>query len=269
VLWLQQRAGNGATSRALQVQRHPVGTALADKDQLVDTLAAAPQIDPRAKEQAAAQAAAKAFNAGGKNKAMSLGAGESILQGAYGGLAKIVPGNIELLDGREALWKRYDEVSIAKGVVNDSTGKPWAPGDAKVEQPGIEGFADNGVVYVNKKTPLVTATAHEILHNNAAPNFRHGVGEAINEGSTEYMAKKALKDAGVVTPAGAAKAYPVEVAIVEALIGLVGEQTLIAAYFAGPKNLKAAYEKEKGADMWSAFVELAEALDIETIKSFL
>jgi hypothetical protein len=187
-------------------------------------------------------------------QAMSMSQAEKVLQDSFGTVHKIVPGNIVLLDDRAAVWAKYDEVCIRLGCTNNKATppRPWQTGDAQVVSPGLEGFADSGIVYVNKQTPLITATAHEMLHNNTAADFRGAVGETINEGSTEYLAIKALNAAGVATP-GSATAYPGQVAIVTKLIKVVGEGTLTSAYFGGANTLIDAYNTLQGPAGFSLF----------------
>jgi hypothetical protein len=121
----------------------------------------------------------------------------------------------------------------------------------------LDGFADKGTVYVNQTTTLATATAHEMLHNNTAAGFRAAVGETINEGSTEYLALKALKDSSI--PLSTGVAYPNEVAFVTKLIGLVTEATLISAYFGGANTLIDAFDKKQGTGKFASMKTYAEA----------
>jgi hypothetical protein len=145
----------------------------------------------------------------------------------------------------------------------------WVSGDAQRRSPGLDGFAWGGVVYVNGQTTLVTATAHEMLHNNTAAGFRAAVGEAINEGCTEYLAKLALRAAGVPTAAGTT-AYPTQVSIVEALVAFVGESVVKRAYFGGVEPLIQAYERARGvANSWAAFKAAADSLDLGRVTPLL
>ncbi len=143
---------------------------------------------------------------------MSLASAQKILQGSLGGLKTIVPGTIEVLADQAACSRKYDEVCMADGITRPD-GSPWAMGDCAKDDiaAGVqtEGFAWKGVVYVNGATTLVTATAHEILHNNADSGFRGKVGETFNEGTTEFLARDALKQVGVKVPS--VTAYPEQV----------------------------------------------------------
>ena len=197
--------------------------------------------------------------------AMSLSTAQQVLAKSFGGIQEIVPGNIVLLADRAATWRRYDEVN--RGRNNPYANRAWQDGDAQQYIPGLEGFADAGTVYVNQQTPLVTATAHEILHNNTAGDFRSTVGETINEGTTEFLAKKAVTAAGI--PLGTAVAYPNQVSFVTRLIGLVGESTLTTAYFGGAGILVEAYEAFHGSGSFSILRGFAEALNVTAADPLL
>jgi hypothetical protein len=290
---LQQQVGNRAFAGMVGkvVQRHPVGAALPDAGALVadvgDTtkksasatkpVAAggathAPPSATQAERDAATQSGTAytgELATAGHGRAMSLAGAQSILTGAFGDIHAIVPGTIQILNGRAALWAKYDEVCIAGGVINPDTGVAWVAGDAQVASPGLEGFAWLDIVYVNADTPLVTATAHEMLHNNTGAGFRSAMGESVNEGCTEYLAKKALNAAGVATPAGSS-AYPDQVEIVTRLIAFTNEASMIAAYFNGPDGLVLAYEtarNERGS--WPAFKTAADSLDLTQVAPLL
>jgi hypothetical protein len=150
-------------------------------------------------------------------------------------------------------------------------GSAWKAGDCAKDDAAAgvqtEGFAWKGVVYVNGKTTLVTATVHEILHNNDAPAFRGKVGETFNEGTTELLARRALKAAGVKVPS--VTAYPDQVKFTEKLEKLVGEKVLQDAYFSNPDALVTKFEELKGAGTWASLKTHAEALDETAFKKAL
>jgi hypothetical protein len=276
------------------LQRHPQGEELPDKEAQVAEVSEKEQIEPERSgpeetnetgpeapeatrtaeeektEVEAGKAAGKAFTESQKLTpgAMSLASAEKILQGSYGGLKKIVPGSVEILADQAACSAKYDEVCIRDGVKNN--GQPWKAGDrAKMDAAKhvlTQGFAWKGVVYVNGKTTLVTATAHEILHNNTEPKFRAAVGETFNEGVTETLARQALTDAGITVPAKTA--YPTQVALTKLLIDLVGIDVVKNAYFTDVQGLLDAY-KLKAGSTWAALKQAAEALDTEKVKEAL
>jgi hypothetical protein len=198
--------------------------------------------------------------------AMDLAKAKEVLTKSFGSVHTIVPGNIVLLADRAACWKKYDEIN--KGRNNPHTNAAWVDGDAQRYIPGLEGFADNGTVYVNQQTPLVTATAHEMLHNNTAADYRGAVGETINEGSTEYLALKACRESGISTSGGAV-AYPDQVAFVTKLIGVVTEATLISAYFGGSATLINAFNDKQGPDIFAKMKPFAEARNYTEAEKYL
>jgi hypothetical protein len=283
LLGLQRRAGNRAVTdlvARLPVQRHAPGTALPDKEQLANevqasatapgaaTTTAPPEAtraaDVATKEKGDATTAGTDFvkDTKASPKAMSLAGAEKVLQGAYGDLKKIVPGRIEILADQPACSRKYDEVCIADKIKRPD-GSDWKIGDTAKDDAaaGVQtvGFQWKGVVYVNGKRSLITATAHEVLHNNVAAGFRSKVGETFNEGCTESLARLALTAAGITVPA--TTAYPDQVAMTTKLIALVTSDVVQAAYFGGADSLIEAYEKKKGAGKFAALKTAADALD--------
>jgi len=201
--------------------------------------------------------------------AMSLATAQKVLTGAYGGVHTIVQGSIVILADQPACSAKYDEVCIADHIKRPD-GSAWKAGDRAKDDAAagvtIEGFAWKGIVYVNGKTTLVTATAHEMLHLNTASDYRATMGETFNEGSTECLARKAVAAAGITVPA--ITAYPTQITITQALIALVGEDTLISAYFGGAATLTAAIGT-KATGTWAQIRTAAEGLQVETAKNLL
>lgn len=278
-LALQRLAGNRAAARTLGaggrrglIQRHPPGTELPKKDEQTAEIQEKKQAAPEATrtkteeatQTASAKAEGKAFQKQQKLSpgAMSLASAQKILQGAYGDLKTIVPGTIEILADQPACAAKYDEVCMADGIKRPD-GSDWKAGDCAKDDAAAgtltQGFAWKGVVYVNGKTTLVTATTHEILHNNASGTFRDKIGETFNEGVTEMLARRALSVAGVTVPTETA--YPTQVKFTVKLQTLVSQPILTAAYFGNPDTLIAKVEELKGAGTWATIRAHAEALD--------
>ncbi|MEO9254103.1 MAG: hypothetical protein ABI305_01065 [Tepidiformaceae bacterium] len=274
---LQRSAGNRAVSQMLanrgansaRLQRHTEGTELPNKDQHVAEIQekAAPSKTRSAEDTALQKGAALTEGAGFQGApvltrgAMSLASAQKILQGEYGDVKTIVTGTIQILADQPACSAKYDEVCIAAGF--DHGDRPWAAGDCAADDAALgvqtEGFEFNGIVYVNGKTTLVTATAHEILHSNTASDFRAAVGETFNEGVTETLARKSLTAAGITVPS--VTAYPDQIKITDKLKALVTEEVLRTAYFGGSASLIAKYEELKGPGTWATLKGHAEALD--------
>ena len=282
VIAIQRVAGNQAATRAIsrQIQRHTEGAELPKKEEQVGEIQekqlAAPEAT-RTKVDETAQVAdvtksGKAFQEAQKLTpgAMSLASAQKILQGAFGGLKVIVPGTIVILADQPACVAKYDEVCIADNLTK-ADGTPWTAGHkASLDAAAgvtTEGFAWKGIVYVNGQTPLVTATAHEILHNNVAAGFRDTVGETFNEGVTELLARRALSVAGISVPS--VTAYPDQVKFTVRLQKLVGDPTLTESYFSGADTLIAKFEELKGVGTWATLKTHAEALDEANFNAVL
>jgi hypothetical protein len=220
------------------------------------------------KDKTAATTAGTAFKALTPG-AMSLATAQTVLTGAYGGVKTIVPGSIVILADQPACAAKYDEVCMADHIKRPD-GSDWKAGDCAKDDAAAgvktEGFAWKGIVYVNGKTTLVTATAHEMLHLNTAAGYRTAMGETFNEGSTEYLARKAVAAAGVTVPA--VTAYPTQITITQALVALVGEDALITAYFGGADSLTDLV-KTKAKGTWAQIRAAAEGLQVDTAKDYL
>ena len=272
---LQRLVGNRAATRAIsrQIQRHTEGTELPNKEDQVSEVAEKGQAAPQAtrtkvednKEVGEATQSGKAFQKAQKLTpgAMSLASAEKILQGAYGGVKKIVPGAVVVLADQPACAAKYDEVCMADGLLRPDGVTPWAAGDCAKDDAAAgvltQGFAWKNIAYVNGQTTLVTATTHEILHNNVGAGFRTKMGETFNEGTTELLARRALSVAGVTVPSETA--YPDQLKFTVRLQKLMGEKMLTDAYFSGPDALIAKFEELKGVGTWAVLKVHAEALD--------
>jgi hypothetical protein len=220
--------------------------------------------------------------------AMSLAASQKILQGRYGDVKTIVPGNINFVADNDALQAQYDKVAIGAKLTHEADGPgwkkgdPWKTGDCAKEHAkngtSVTGFAFEGTVYVNAQSDLVTTTAHEMLHLNAAKGFRETVGTVLNEGATERLAAQALKDAGINVDATLLKSgYFTNMQMMGQIAELLGggqggpgDQLLYEAYFNSPTSLVKAYEKKKKKkkSTWKQLVAAAQKLDLDTVKAY-
>ena len=257
--------GGGASSGATQDTGGGGGT----QDAETQAPSATRSAKQETTDKTAATAAGTAFKTQLTPAAMSLASAQTVLTGAFGGVKKIVPGSIVILADQAACSAKYDEVCIAAHIKRPD-GTAWKAGDRAADDAAngvqVEGFAWQGVVYVNGQTTLVTATAHEMLHINTAANYRATMGETFNEGSTEFLARKAVAAAGITVPA--VTAYPTQIVITQALIALVGEDVLTAAYFGGAASLTDAI-KSKAKGTWTQIRAAAEGLQVDTAKDLL
>lgn len=166
-----------------------------------------------------------------------------LLQRAFGSLSErpLTDRGVVVISTRAGILQRNDEVNIANRAFNRSAGRPWARGDAAKTWPrGLDGFADpaTGSIFIGAASAQTSTTAHEVLHVNSSPEFLATFGVDINEGATEQLALDALAVSGIPLPSTAATPYPRERALVADLIGRVGREALVRAYFNGGDSLR-------------------------------
>jgi hypothetical protein len=243
-----------------QIHRHPEGADLS-VNSTGEVLPAAPQ----------ATGTGGAAPTPASTHVLSQAQAQSILQSTYGNIHTIVPGNIVMLADTNAAWAQYDQLCIAGNVTNNfvTPARPWQNGDAQARFPaGLNGFQWQGSIYINQQTAIETTTPHEMLHLNTAPGFRRAVGETINEGSTQYLTLKALNAAGIAVTGSIP--YADEVDLVRALVALVGEDTLIQAYFNGAINqLIGAVDLSQGEGTFATLKQLGDAREFARAKDLL
>jgi hypothetical protein len=193
---------------------------------------------------------------------------QTILQDAFGDVRRIIPVTTILLEDNAATWTKYDEINVGRNNIYVTPRRPWRNGDAQAAFPsGLNGFANGGTIYVNKQTSSPTTTCHEMLHSNTAADFRGKVGEAINEGATQYLTIKALTAAGVALPG--AIPYATQVGIVRKLVQVVGEEILISSYFGGADPLIETYELLMGQAMFNVLKIFLDAQNWVVAEIFL
>jgi hypothetical protein len=196
---------------------------------------------------------------------------------AFGTIHKVQPFKVVMVPDQKTLFAKLDEVCIRDAVEDEDPTQPgkrglWKPGWAAAQGNDAEGFADQPTktAYVMKTAELPTATMHEMLHLNSSAAFRDSVGEAINEGMTEYLAIKAYK-AGDMTPARRKDgfAYDGHRIKLEKLFRLVGEATVTHAYFHGPAPLIDAFESLQGKGSWKQLNTAMAAPGLEEMGKLL
>lgn len=153
---------------------------------------------------------------------LSAAAARRVLDDAYGAYKGIDAGQVRVLAQAE-FQAAYDEIY-------GDTEYSW---DAWVvpTHGNLNGFAYDGVNYINAGTANITTVPHEILHNNAADDWRPFVGSSFDEGATEYLEQHALRRAGIRTKL---THYPKQRGVVEAFLASgQAESQLFEAYFRG------------------------------------
>ena len=207
-----------------------------------------------------APAATPPTTAPATSMAMDSTRAQEVLNATFGSVHRMIPVTTILLDDNAATLTKYDEINVGRNNIFVTPNRTWRTGDARLVFPGgLNGFADNGTIYVNKQTTSPTTTCHEMLHLNTASDFRAAVGETINEGTTQMLTIKALQQAGVALPASLP--YAGETGLVRKLATVVGEGTLTAAYFGGADGLISAFNTIQGDGMFALMKAKADAKD--------
>jgi hypothetical protein len=159
---------------------------------------------------------------------MDLATGEAVLSGAFGDVASISPGSIQILSQAE-FQAAYDRIYGGGEYSWDNYVVP--------RYGSLNGFAHDGVNYINRASAGLHTVVHEMLHNNTADDWRGVVGSRWDEGTTEVLTQVAC--ARVAEPAPVC--YPGESPVVrEALAQGLSQSDLTDAYFNGGAQEKVA-----------------------------
>ncbi len=121
------------------------------------------------------------------------------------------------------------------------TGVPWragAPPDQTIpsqeEEPACNGrqmehaTPERPVIYYDNTTDDAAVVIHEGMHAHSHPSYQSLL-NYVNEGTTEYFTRQVQEDVNIAPYGG----YDEEVADIEKLIGIVGEEPFARAYFGG------------------------------------
>jgi hypothetical protein len=145
-----------------------------------------------------------------------------ILQDAFGTWRTISTGNVKVLAQKD--------FEMAYDAIYGGTEYSWDKW-VKPTYGNLNGFAYEGTNYINKNAANVTTVPHEMLHNNAASDWRPFVGSPFDEGATEYLEQHALRKAGIKTQL---THYPNQRGVVESYLKSgVAETHLFEAYLKG------------------------------------
>lgn len=159
---------------------------------------------------------------------MDLAAGEAVLTGAFGDVRRITRGSIQILDQAE-FQAAYDRIYGAGPY-------SWAAYVAPTYG-SLNGFAHEGVNYINRASAGLHTIVHEMLHNNTSADWRGVVGSRWDEGTTEVLTQEAC--AKVAEPAPVC--YPGESPVVrEAISQGLSLDNLTEAYLKGGAQAKVA-----------------------------
>jgi hypothetical protein len=146
---------------------------------------------------------------------------KQVLQDAFGTYKTITEGKVELLD--------QADFQVAYDKVYGKTKWSWAKWVVPTHG-NLNGFAENGVNYINKNMANTGTVPHEMLHNNAAADWTPFVGMQFDEGATDVLKQFAIQKAGLSSP----NSYPDQLSCVEAFCASgVSKDQLFTAYFKG------------------------------------
>ena len=179
---------------------------------------------------------------------MDLATGEAVLEGAFGEVASISRGSIQILD-QAAFQAAYDNIYGGGEYSWDNYVVP--------RYGSLNGFAHDGVNYINRASAGLHTIVHEMLHNNTAGDWRDVVGSRWDEGTTEVLTQVAC--ARVAEPAPVC--YPGESPVVrEALAQGLSQADLTEAYFNGGAQEKVAdWVDANCTENWAAVKGYMEA----------
>lgn len=185
-------------------------------------------------------------------------AAQKLLTDAYGTVKTIDKGKVEVL-AQADFQAAYDKIYGSGPYSWDKYVKP-GPGN-------LEGFAYKGTNYINQDSISLDTVPHEMLHNNADPEFKTFVGSEFNEGTTEYLTIKAMKKAGK-TPS---HSYPSQEGCVQALVAAgFAEDSLVEVYFKDSTQTKLGGWVDKNCKgNWSVVKDAMQAKDFAKAKTNL
>ena len=187
---------------------------------------------------------------------MDLASGEAVLKNAFGSIKTIVPGKIEVLDPA-AFKAAYDKIYGAG---------QWSWDKYVVPTYGsLNGFAHEGVNYINTGSAGLHTVVHEMLHNNTAADWTDFVGSRFNEGTTEVLTQEACAKLKVDAPV----CYPGESPVVRELLasGLPLADLQEAYLNGGAKDKVGKWVDENCVENWAAVKGYMEAKDWAAAKA--
>jgi len=182
-----------------------------------------------------------------------------LLQEAFGEYKTMSAGDVRMLDsdGIKAAWQE-----IYGGGPHD-----WELFVVGRGLKGLNGFAHQGVNYVNTDSANTGTVPHEMLHSNTAPDFYGVCGSPFTEGSTDYLKQHALRLAGLRSP----NSYARQLEVVEAFLDTgVSEPTFFDCYLnGGAQRVVADWVDDKCVGDWDAVKEATEKSDWASAKAHL
>lgn len=106
--------------------------------------------------------------------------------------------------------------------------RAYFPNQGGADRESINGFTQDGIIYLNADKGDPGTLIHEGVHQHAPDDFGESFGNKLNEGVTEYFARKVCARLAI-----ARKSYAEEFAVASKFIAALGEETVARAYFQG------------------------------------
>ena len=121
--------------------------------------------------------------------------------------------------------------------------------------------------YINQTTANTGTVPHEMLHNNAASDWRPFVRTQFDEGATDILKQYALKKAGLTSP----DSYPKQIECVRAFLASgVSEDALFTAYLkGGADRIVGKHVDDNCRGSWQEVRDAMEAKDWALAKAKL
>jgi hypothetical protein len=178
---------------------------------------------------------------------------KDILVTAFGSVCRIKAPKVVVMNDA-AIKQSFVQYQIRQGTKHPRKNRRWESEDAQ-EINRLDGYADRGAdtVYIldQEDDAQIATLVHEMLHANANPGFPGMYKADIDEGATEYLTRVALAKSGVRAPTGGT--YGPQVGLITLFVDMIGEGTLIQAYFSNPNALKNMVDTIRGTGTWDLF----------------
>lgn len=173
---------------------------------------------------------------------------QEVLQEAFGDYKTISEGSVRVL-GQAEFQEAYD-------AIYGETQWAWDTWVAPTHG-NLNGFAHDNTNYINRTTANQGTVPHEMLHNNAASDWRPFVGSQFDEGATDVLKQHALQAAGLSSP----NSYPNQIRCVETFLDSgVSRDSLFRAYLCGgAATIVGTHVDSNCAANWSQVKEAMQA----------
>jgi hypothetical protein len=113
--------------------------------------------------------------------------------------------------------------------LNGATGTTFTKEEAEEREPDTNAFRDGSEIHLHQDRGEPGTAVHESMHLFSNTEYRDQLGLNVNEGTTEYFAKKLCAEQKIKR----GDFYPDQYRSVKKLVGAVGEDTVTNAFFKG------------------------------------